>query len=381
MIVGVGVEFPLPHHPRQRPGIAVATTPTPNVAAVLYLKWSRRRGAYATPRYAPPMTAERPIIVLSRDLPWGPAVDLDVLARGAELRVAATGRSPSADELRSACAGADALISMLSDRIDADFLAACPRLRVVANYAVGYDNLDRAAASERGVVLTNTPDVLTEATADIAFTLVLGVARRVREGERMMRAGEFHGWASDLLLGAELSGKTFGVIGLGRIGAATARRARGFGMKILYSNRSRAPEALEEELAAERRSVDEIVAESDVLSLHCPLNEASRHLIDARQLGRMKSGAILINTARGPVVDEAALVTALEAGQIRGAGLDVYEQEPKVHPGLVDRDDVMLLPHLGSATEETRATMAELALENCVRVLAGEPALTPIPAP
>ena len=272
-------------------------------------------------------------------------------------------------------------MTMLSDRIDAEFMAACPQLRVIANYAVGYDNLDLHAAARTGIVLTNTPDVLTEATADIAFALVLGVARRVREGERLLRAGEFHGWRSDMLLGTELHGRVFGLIGMGRIGAATARRARGFGMRVHYCNRNPVSTELTAELGATRRSLDELLAEADVLSVHCPLTPETHHLLNAARLAQLKPGAILINTARGPVVDEAALVDALERGALRGAGLDVYEHEPRVHPGLLHRDDVMLLPHLGSATTETRAVMAELALRNCVAVLQGRPPETPITLP
>ncbi|MCB9630158.1 MAG: D-glycerate dehydrogenase [Sandaracinaceae bacterium] len=319
-----------------------------------------------------------PKLVLSRDLPFAPSFDLAAATRGLEVVTVATGRSAQPEELREACRDAHALISMLSDRVDADFLAACPELRVVANYAVGYDNLDLAAARRAGIVLTNTPDVLTEATADIAFALLLGVARRVREGERLLRAGHFHGWRSDMLLGSELHGRVFGLIGMGRIGAATARRARGFGMRVHYCNRNPVAPELAAELSAERRSLDELLAEADVLSVHCPLTPETHHLLNAERLAQLKPSAILINTARGPVVDEAALVDALSRGALRGAGLDVYEHEPRVHPGLLERDDVMLLPHLGSATTETRAVMAELALANCLAVLAGEQPKTPI---
>ena len=322
-----------------------------------------------------------PTLVLSRDLPFRAGFSFEQAAPGVTIRTVAVGRSAGPEELREACRGADALITMLSDRIDADFLAVCPSLRVVANYAVGYDNLDLAAAARAGVVLTNTPDVLTEATADIAFALLLGVARRVREGERLLRAGEFHGWRSDMLLGSDLHGRTFGLIDMGRIGAATARRARGFGMQIRYTNRKPVAPALAAELGAEFVSLDELLRTADVLSVHCPLTPETHHLLNAERLAQLKPSAILINTARGPVVDEAALADALARGALRGAGLDVYEHEPRVHPALMDRDDVMLLPHLGSATTETRAVMAELALANCVAVLTGEPPKTPIPLP
>jgi len=322
-----------------------------------------------------------PKLVLSRDLPFRPDFDLDQAAAGVEVVTVAQGRAAKPDELRAACQDADALITMLSDRVDADFMAACPSLRVIANYAVGYDNLDLVAAARGGVVLTNTPDVLTEATADIAWTLLLGVARRVREGERLLRAGDFHGWRSDMLLGSDLHGRVFGLIGMGRIGAATARRARGFGMRVHYCNRNPVAPELAAELGAVRCTLDELLAEADVLSVHCPLTPETHHLLNAARLAQLKPSAILINTARGPVVDEAALASALESGALRGAGLDVYEHEPKVHPALMTRDDVMLLPHLGSATTETRAVMAELALANCLAVLAGEAPKTPITLP
>ncbi len=322
-----------------------------------------------------------PTLVLSRDLPFRPGFSLAAAAPGMDVVTVAQGRAARPEELREACRHASALITMLSDRVDAGFLQACPNLRVIANYAVGYDNLDLGAAAHAGVVLTNTPDVLTEATADIAFALLLGVARRVREGERLLRAGEFHGWRSDMLLGSDLHGRVFGLIGMGRIGAATARRARGFGMQIRYTNRKPVAPALAAELGATLVPLDELLATADVLSVHCPLTPETHHLLNATRLAQLKPSAILINTARGPVVDEAALADALARGALRGAGLDVYEHEPRVHPGLMERDDVMLLPHLGSATTETRAVMAELALANCLAVLAGQPPKTPIPLP
>lgn len=318
-----------------------------------------------------------PTLVFSRDLPFAAPPQIP---EGIELHTVVTGRSPTPEELRAALArpGVLGLITMLSDKVDAALMDAAPDLRVVANYAVGYDNFDLDAARARGITMTNTPDVLTEATADIAFALLLSLARRVREGERIVRAGEFHGWQPDMLLGTDLAGRTFGVFGLGRIGQATARRARGFGMRVIYAGRSAAPADVCEALDATRVDLDELIRRSDVLSLHCPLTRDTRHLIDADALRAMKPSALLINTARGPVVDEAALGAALEAGEIRGAGLDVYEQEPAVHPSLLGRDDVVLLPHLGSATIRTRAEMAELALENALRVMRGEPAITPI---
>jgi glyoxylate reductase len=252
------------------------------------------------------------------------------------------------------------------DRIDKELLEAAPRLRIVANHAVGYDNVDVPACTGRSVWVTNTPDVLTDATADLTWALILALARRLREGERMLRAGGFHGWAPTMLLGRDLHGRTLGILGYGRIGRAVARRAEGFGMRVLFTAKGGgAP-------------LDELLDQSDVLSIHVPLNEKTRHLIGASELLRMKKGALLVNTARGPIVDEAALVAALERGHLGGAALDVFENEPAVHPGLLGRDDVVLLPHLGSATEETRENMARIALTQIGRVLRGEPPTTAV---
>ena len=266
------------------------------------------------------------------------------------------------------CAG---LISMLSDRVDADFLdAAGPGLRVVANYAVGFDNIDLEACRQRGIRVTNTPGVLTEATADLAWALILAAARRVAEGDRLMRSGGWTGWAPLQLLGLELCGATLGILGAGRIGSAVARRSIGFRMRVLYTDPRQNLE-LERETGARRVEMDRLLAESDVLSLHVPLTPAARHLIGPAQLAAMKRTAILINTARGPVVDEAALVAALRSGQIAAAGLDVYEHEPRLTPGLTDLPNVVLLPHLGSATTATRSRMAAMAAENVIAVLSG----------
>ncbi|MCB9542054.1 MAG: D-glycerate dehydrogenase [Myxococcales bacterium] len=253
------------------------------------------------------------------------------------------------------CAG---LISMPTDRIDAAVLDAGP-LRVVAQHAVGLDNVDLDAARDRGVVVTNTPDVLTAATADLAMALLLAAARRVVEGDRLLRAGGFHGWRPLLLRGLDLDGARLGVVGLGRIGQAVAARARAFGMTVVHHGRR---DGLP--LAA-------LLESCDVVSLHCPLTPATRHLIDAAALARMKPGAILVNTARGPVVDEAALVAALESGHLGGAALDVFEGEPAVHPGLLALDNVVLAPHIGSATVGARRRMAVKAAENLVAALTG----------
>ncbi|RMH37710.1 MAG: D-glycerate dehydrogenase [Deltaproteobacteria bacterium] len=273
-------------------------------------------------------------------------------------------------ELLAAVRDADALISLLVDRVDEELLAAAPRLRVVANCAVGYDNVDVAAATARGVAVTHTPDVLTDATADFTWALLLAVARRVVEGDALVRSGTWAGWEPGQLLGAPIAGRTLGIVGFGRIGRAVARRARGFDMAILYAS-PRPAGADAAALAARRVSLDELLAEADVVSLHCPLTDATRHLIDRRALAAMKSTALLVNTARGACVDEAALVDALEAGDIAGAALDVFEREPDVHPGLVASPKVVLAPHAGSATTAARAEMARLCAGAVRDVLSG----------
>jgi glyoxylate reductase len=281
-------------------------------------------------------------------------------------------------------AGADAVVSLVTTRVDAAFLdaafrgAAGPGLRVVANVAVGFDNIDVDACRRRGVVVTNTPGVLTDATADIAMALILMSTRRLGEAERWVRSGRPWQWGMDWILGAGVQGARLGIVGLGQIGAATARRARAHGMHIAYANRRPADPAVVAELGAERLGLDELFATSDVVSLHCPSTPETHHLVDAARLASMRPTAFLVNTARGPVVDEAALVTALEAGTIAGAGLDVYEDEPAVHPGLAALENVVLLPHVGSATVETRTAMAVLAARNAIAVLAGRPPITPV---
>lgn len=267
--------------------------------------------------------------------------------------------------------GAAALITLMSERVDDELLeVAGPQLRVVANYAVGYDNIDVAACRRNGVVATNTPGVLTGATADMAFALLLAVARRLREGDELVRSGEWTGWQPLQLLGAQVSGATLGIVGLGRIGRAVARRARGFDMTVLYHNRNRDEDA-ESDLGVRYVSLDELLELSDFISLHAPLTQETRHMIAAAELRRMKPSAVLINTARGAVVDEADLVEALRDGTIAGAGLDVFEEEPAVHPGLAPLPSVVLAPHLGSATLETRTEMALLCSRAVVDVLAG----------
>jgi glyoxylate reductase len=315
-------------------------------------------------------------IFVSRQLPE-PA--LEVLRAAGDVWLSPHDRPLTVAELYAAVAGADAAVTLLHDRVDDAFLAAAgPGLRVVANVAVGYDNIDVAACARRGVVCTNTPGVLVESTADIAFGLILMATRRLGEAERMVRSGATWSWSMFYMLGMGLQGKTLGIVGLGQIGTATARRARAFGMRIAYSGRRRADPALEAELGAAMLDLDELLATADVVSIHCPLSAETRHLIDARRLALMRPTAYLVNTARGPIVDEAALAAALRAGAIAGAGLDVFEREPAVEPGLLDLENVVLIPHLGSATIETRTAMGVLAAQNAVAVLAGQAPLTPI---
>lgn len=275
------------------------------------------------------------------------------------------------EELRKGFAEADAVICTLSDRIDADLLSRARRLKVIANYAVGYNNIDVAAARARGIVVTNTPDVLTDATADLAWALLLAVTRRVVEGDRLMRAGTWTGWAPTQMLGTEVTGKTLGIIGMGRIGQAVARRAAGFRMPVLYSSRRPCPAGIESWTFL---SKEDVLRRADIVTLHVPLTEETHHLIGEPELRLMRPTSFLINTARGPVVDEAALVAALEAGRLAGAGLDVYEHEPAVHPRLAPLPNVVLLPHLGSATDAARLKMGEICLANIAAVLERRPA-------
>jgi len=283
---------------------------------------------------------------------------------------------PRADFLRR-LQGNEGLICHIISAIDDEVLAT-PGLKVVSNVAVGYNNVDVAAARKRGVVVTNTPDVLTETTADFAFTLLMAAARRVVEADRYVRAGQWKTWKWDLLWGADIHGKTLGVVGFGRIGRAVARRGLGFGMRVLYHDTVRADAAAERELNATAVDMDTLLRESDFVTLHTLLSPDTRHLINERTLRLMKKTAVLINAARGPVVDEAALVRALSEKWIAGAGLDVFEEEPKIHPGLLPLDNVTLAPHIASASGDTRVAMASLAVRNCLAVLEGKPALTPV---
>lgn len=281
------------------------------------------------------------------------------------------------DELLSGVPGVDALLCIPADRVDAEVMdAAGPRLRVISNYAVGYDNVDIPAATARGILVTNTPGVLTETTADLAWALILGASRRVAEGDALVRSGGFHGISPTFMLGRDVNGKTLGIVGMGRIGMAVARRAVGFGMAVLYTRRSGPVAAELVPAGASWRhcdALDQLLAAADIVSVHVPLSPVTRHLIGAPELALMRPGSVLVNTSRGAVVDEAALVEALRTGPLGAAGLDVYEDEPLLFPGLADLPNTVLLPHVGSATIETRGRMAELAARNAIAAVRGEP--------
>ena len=317
-------------------------------------------------------------VFVTRPLP-SPGIDL-LNDSGFDVRSNPEDRPLSREQLLVGVREADALICMLSDRIDVELLDSAPALKVIANYAVGYDNIDVGAARDRGIEVTNTPGVLTEATADLAWALLLAAARNLGAGERMVRAGEWTGWGPMQLLGEPLQGRTLGIVGMGAIGQAVARRGKGFGMEIVYFNRNRVSPEIESSLGAEFVSFDQLLRRSDFLSLHAPLNEHSRHLFNQQTFQLMKSTAVLVNTARGALIDEVELVAALRDGRLAAAGLDVYEFEPKITEGLLGLDNVVLAPHLGSASTLARGDMVRLCCENVSAVLAGKPALTPVPA-
>jgi glyoxylate reductase len=301
-----------------------------------------------------------------------PGAALELLAARHETIVLSPDGRVARSELERALADAEGLLCLLTNPVDRGLIAKAPRLRVIGNCAVGYDNIDVAAATERGIVVSNTPNVLTEATADFAWALLMAAARRVVEADRFVRAGRFHGWELGLLLGRPVHATTLGIVGLGRIGSAVARRASGFSMRVLYAQPRRAAPELEQELGASFVPLEALLRDSDFVSLHVPLSSATRHLIDRAALARMKPTAVLVNTSRGPLVDEAALAEALAAGRLAGAGLDVFEREPEVPPELVSLENVVLAPHIASATDETRAAMARSVAEDIVRVLAGQ---------
>ena len=281
-------------------------------------------------------------------------------------------------ELVSRLKGKDGLICHIISTIDEEVLASAPTLKVVANVAVGYNNIDVAAARRRGVIVTNTPDVLTETTADFAWTLLMATARRVVEADHYARSGRWTAWKWDLLWGADVHGTTLGIVGFGRIGRAVARRALGFNMRVLYHDAVRADAAVERELSATATDLETLLREADFVTLHTNLTPETRHLIGERTLRLMRKSAIVVNAARGPIVDEAALARALREGWIAGAGLDVFEGEPRIHPDLLPLQNVVLAPHIASASRDTRIAMATLAVRNCVAVLEGKAPITPV---
>ena len=317
----------------------------------------------------------KPAILISRTLPE----EAIRLARSRADVDVHTGDAPLPKrELIARLRARRGLVCLITDAVDDEVLAACPDLRAVANVAVGFNNIDVAAATRRGVVVTNTPDVLTDTTADFAWALLMAAARRVVEGDQYVRQGRFKQWEYMVMIGGDIHGKTLGVVGFGRIGRAVARRGLGFGMRVLYQDAMPAGPEVERELRATRVDLPTLLRESDFVTLHTPLLPETRHLIGAEALAAMKPTAYLINAARGPVVDEAALVEALRERQIAGAGLDVFEEEPKVHPGLLGLPNVVLAPHVASASYETRLKMANLAIDNCLTFLEGGTPPTPV---
>jgi glyoxylate reductase len=320
------------------------------------------------------MEAEKPRLLLTRRIP---RPGLVLLGEVFEVMGGDDDRPLPRDVLLRDVVGVDAILCLLTETIDGAVMdAAGPRLRVISNMAVGYDNIDVAAATARGIAVTNTPGVLTDATADLTWTLILSTVRRVVEGDRMVREGRFERWSPFMLLGRSVAGATLGIVGMGRIGRAVARRALGWNMPVLYTRRggplpdSDVPAGAAWEYCP---ALDDLLARADIVCLHVPLAPETVHLVGARELALMKRGSYLINTSRGPVVDEAALVEALRSGHLGGAGLDVYEHEPEPAPGLREQENAVLLPHLGSATVETRESMAELAALNAIAALRGEP--------
>jgi glyoxylate reductase len=294
-----------------------------------------------------------------------------ILQEGCDVEYWAKPERPPREEVLRRVKDKEGLLCLLTEKINDELLRAAPKLRIAANVAVGFDNIDVAACTKRGVVATNTPGVLDETTADFAWTLLMAAARRLGEGEALARSGNWKGWDLDQLVGTDVWGKTLGIVGFGRIGRAVARRASGFQMKVIYTDAVRAPAEVERDLRVEFRETNALLAESDFISVHVPLLPETRGLFDAPKFHRMKPTAFLINTSRGPVVDEAALVAALESGKIAGAGLDVYENEPFIHPGL-KRANVVLAPHIASASLETRTKMACIAAENIVALFQGQ---------
>ena len=306
-----------------------------------------------------------------------PRAGLELLEKKCNVEVFSGERGIPPDLLKSKINNIDGLLCLLSDTIDREIIDSAPNLKVISNYAVGYNNIDVNYATSKGIVVTNTPGVLTDATADLSWALLMAVTRRIVEGDQMMCASQFYGWGPMLLMGQDLKEKTLGIVGAGRIGTAVAERSRGWNMRILYYSRTTNLH-MENKLSARKVTLKELISESDFVSLHVPLIPETRHIIDETALRRMKSSAYLINTSRGPVVDEKALVRALKEGWISGAALDVYEKEPLLEPGLAELKNVVLAPHIGSATIETRNEMARIAAKNMLAVLDGESPQFPV---
>ncbi len=312
---------------------------------------------------------DRKKVFVTRQLP---EASLEKLMEQFDVAVNPEDRVLTREELLKGVAGMDAVLCLLTDTIDAEVLeAAGPQCRIFANYAVGYNNIDVAEATKRGIIVTNTPEVLNDATADLAWALLFSVSRRVVESDRFARAGRFKGWGPLLLLGRDITGKKLGIVGAGRIGYNFAKKARGFDMEILYTS-TKPSEVMEKELGARYVDKETLLRESDFVSIHVPLTPDTKHYIGEKELQSMKRTAVLINTSRGPVVDEKALVQALEKGWIWGAGLDVFENEPEIHPGLIGLDNVVIVPHIASATIETRTNMGLIAAGNIIKVLKGK---------
>jgi len=316
----------------------------------------------------------RPVVVSTRELPEPSRSTLEP-----DFEVRVLSYVPNELELAAEVPEAEALITIVDDPVTEKVIRAAPKLKIIAQYAVGVDNVDRTAAAARGIVITNTPNVLTDATADLTMALLLALSRRILEGDRLVRAGGYAGWRPDLLLGTDLKGKILGIAGPGRIGRAVARRAKAFGMTVIAFGRSSRDEADPDD--PPRVSFEELLRRSDVVSLHLPLTEETRRLFTRETFAKMKPGSYLINTARGPLVDETALTRALDEGTIAGAALDVYENEPALTPALADENRVVLMPHAGSATVETRREMARMVVEDVRRVLSGEKPLRPVSPP
>jgi glyoxylate reductase len=309
---------------------------------------------------------DRPKVLVTRMLP---EPGMNLLKKHFRIRVNPEDRVMSREMLKQEIADKDGIVCLLTDTIDAEIISGAERLKIIASYAVGYNNIDLAEASKRRIPVTNTPDVLTEATADLTIGVLISIARRIVEADRYLRAGKFKGWAPELLLGCDVHGKKLGIIGIGRIGRAVAERAHGFGMEVFYYDVQRLPSEDEDRLGVHYQDFKGLLTESDFLTVHAPLNKETEHLISAKEFKMMKATAYLINVARGPIVDEKALVVALENKEIAGCALDVYENEPDVTPELLNMPNTVLVPHIGSASVEARNKMAVMVADNTIAVL------------